>query len=231
MQASALDLANQLNESAASLPHVQLVVCPSFVHLAPVKTILNAAIHLGAQNCHEAEKGAFTGEISAPMLKDLGCQYVVVGHSERRHGLGETNECVAKKAKISNQFGLIPIICVGELLADREANRAEQVVSQQLRVLPQDLQSFIVAYEPVWAIGTGKVATPDAVANMHRFIFEVLSEHFGQSVAKKTAILYGGSVKAENAATLMHLPHVSGALVGGASLDAKEFVSIGQAMA
>jgi triosephosphate isomerase (TIM) len=210
---------------------VQVAVAPPFTALGAVKSALQgSAIQLFAQNCHHEKQGAFTGEISAPMLAGLGCDGVILGHSERRQFFGETDEGVNKKLKAAFEARLHPIVCVGETLAEREANKTWEVVSRQLRgalagfAAPQ-LLNLTLAYEPVWAIGTGKVATTAQAQEVHGQIRGLLRE-ISPEVAEEVRIQYGGSVKPENAAELLAQPDIDGALVGGASLKAEDFVRI-----
>lgn len=198
-----------------------MVICPPAVWLADMADI--APLSLGAQDCHEADKGAFTGNIAAPMLKELGCSHVIVGHSERRQHHGESSALVKAKAENAMRHGLVPIICVGEGEADRTAGRHEQVVGQQLVESLPSSGVYVVAYEPIWAIGTGKTATAEDVRAMHAFIRNRIDH------ADKVAILYGGSVKAGNAREILHTDNVDGVLVGGASLSLEEFWAIAQA--
>jgi triosephosphate isomerase len=207
----------------------EVAVCPPATLLAGAAAILQGgALNLGAQDCHAADSGAFTGDISAPMLRDAGATCVIVGHSERRAGHGESDAVVRAKAEAAHRAGLTAILCVGETRAEREGGRAVEVVSGQLRgslpakATPADL---VVAYEPVWAIGTGLTPTPADVADMHGAIRALLSEIYGQAGAR-TRILYGGSVKPANAGELLGLANVDGALVGGASLKAADFMAI-----
>ncbi|HEY1096047.1 MAG TPA: triose-phosphate isomerase [Alphaproteobacteria bacterium] len=210
------------------LPNADMVICPPHVWLGLVTDQLkNSALQLGAQDCHNAEKGAFTGNISAIMLKEIGAKYVIVGHSERRQYHGETNELVKQKAEAALAQGLIPIVCVGETEAERTAGDQEKVVGQQLTESLPDNGKIVVAYEPVWAIGTGKTATNDDVANMHKFMRAHITKQV--SGGDKIPLLYGGSVKSSNAKDILHLPDVDGVLVGGASLQAPEFLAIAQA--
>ncbi|HTR16890.1 MAG TPA: triose-phosphate isomerase [Acetobacteraceae bacterium] len=206
-----------------------LLVCPPFTQIAPVAAILaGSGVALGGQDCHAAEGGAHTGDISAPMLADLGCAHVILGHSERRQNHGETDAAVQAKAWAAARAGLTPIVCVGETEAEREAGRETAVVGGQLAgSLPEDFAGCI-AYEPVWAIGTGKTPTEQDVAAMHGFIRRALVERFGQA-GTGIRILYGGSVKPDNAARLLRVPEVGGALVGGASLKAADFLAIARA--
>jgi triosephosphate isomerase len=188
-------------------------------------------MHLGAQNMHAETHGAFTGEVSGPMLAAAGCRFVVLGHSERRHGMGETDEQVAKKLRAALRDGLTPIVCVGELLAEREAGRTTEVLVRQVTAAYAGLdaataRTTVVAYEPVWAIGTGKVATPEQARDAHRVVRATLDAVAGSGVGSDVAILYGGSVNAGNAPTLFAEDDLDGALVGGASLEAAGFWKI-----
>ncbi len=210
---------------------VEIVLAVPFTALDRVKRSLEgSAVHLAAQNVHPEEQGAFTGEVSPGMLADLGCRYTIVGHSERRSLFAETDEFVARKAAALLERDILPIICVGESLEDRDAGRAFDVVATQLEgslaCVPEELAGEIVlAYEPVWAIGTGRTATPEVAQETHAFIRERLSERFG-AAGERIRIQYGGSVKPENVYTLMQQPDIDGALVGGASLDPEAFARI-----
>ncbi len=211
---------------------VDVVVCPPATALLAVNQILkDTVVKLGGQNLHWADEGAFTGEISAKMLKDAGCSYVIVGHSERRHVFGERDEGLNKKAIKALQEGLIPIFCVGETLDDRERGRTEAVVREQLQnglagIVVDDPGSIVVAYEPVWAIGTGVNATPQQAEDVHAFIREFLGQLWGKATADQVRIQYGGSVKPQNAEELLGQENIDGALVGGASLNADDFAAI-----
>lgn len=211
---------------------VSVVVCPPAPLLHTAAPYLDKPrFYLGAQTVHELPKGAFTGEISVSLLVDAGCKTVLVGHSERRHLYGESNGLVAKKAIAAAHAGLTPIFCVGETLVDREGGKTFQVIRNQLNALFQDvpfLAPFVIAYEPVWAIGTGQVATPEQAQEVHAFIHQLLCEHIGEK-GKSVPILYGGSVTPENATSLLCQPDINGALVGGASLKANSFLQIMQA--
>jgi triosephosphate isomerase len=224
----ASDLAKRLKDTSG----VKVIICPPFTCLSPVaKAVKGSEISLGGQNMHWEEKGAFTGEVSPTMLLTAGCEYVIIGHSERRALFSETDDGVNLKTKSSLKFGLSPIICVGESLKQREANETKQVVEHQVKGAFKDLNSedagrTIVAYEPVWAIGTGKTATPNQANQVHLFIRELLSAQFGKGCADQINILYGGSVKPENSEELLQMPEIDGALVGGASLDAQSFEMI-----
>ena len=212
----------------------EIAVCVPSVYLQQVAGLLNGSgISLGAQNVSEQESGAFTGEVSVAMLKELGCQYVIVGHSERRALFGETSEQIARKLKACLMGGLKPILCVGETLAEREAGTTEAVIAGQLdaavaAVSAEQFARAVVAYEPVWAIGTGKTASPQQAQDVHAFIRASLAKGLDERAAG-VKILYGGSVKAGNAAALFACPDIDGGLVGGASLQAQEFLAICQA--
>jgi len=209
----------------------EIVLAPPFTALTAVaEELKGGAATLAAQNVHWEDKGAFTGEVSAPMLKDAGCGMVILGHSERRQYFGETDESVNRKALAVLKAGLQPMVCVGETLSEREAGRHEAVVAKQLadglaRLTRQDLLRIILAYEPVWAIGTGRTASPEIAQEMHAFIRRQLAEQFGEG-AGEVRILYGGSVKPDNIDALMRQPDIDGALVGGACLEAESFLRI-----
>jgi triosephosphate isomerase len=211
---------------------VEVVVCPPFGALQAVYEVLRgSSISVGAQNCHWEDKGAFTGEISVPMLRDLGCTHCIVGHSERRHAFGEPDEWVCRKTHALHRHGLVPIVCVGETLEERDAGRTKDIVRSQILGSLRDVDSehmlrTVIAYEPVWAIGTGKTATPYQAQEVHAFIRNLLTDMYGLDIALRVRIQYGGSVKPENMAELMAQPDIDGALVGGASLDASSFAGI-----
>ena len=230
--AEALDLVQGLKRELANIKEVDIVVCPPFTALREVsKAILNSHIRLGAQNMSEHNFGAHTGEIAAGMLKEFSVRYVILGHSERRQYHCESDSLVARKAAAAHAASLKPIVCVGEILAEREAGTTEDIVGRQLRaslagLSPEQLEETIVAYEPVWAIGTGKTATSAQAQEVHAFIRRVLAELSDESVAKRIRIQYGGSVKTSNAHELMSQPDVDGALVGGASLELRSFTDI-----
>jgi len=229
---SAAALARDIAQRAAEATDVELLVCPPSIYLGLVKEALGeAAVGLGAQNMSCQPKGAYTGEISAAMLNDLGAQYVILGHSERRHIFGETDENVNKKTLAALAAGLTPIVCVGELLEDREAGRTAEVIRSQFDgslagVTAEQIESVVLAYEPVWAIGTGKVATPEQAEEVHADLRKQLVERYNGEIADKIRILYGGSVKPDNAAELLGQANVDGALIGGASLKADDFMGI-----
>ena len=230
--ADALALVSALKREVAGIENVEVVVCPPYTALYAVSTILqDSEIKLGAQNVHWEKEGAFTGEIAPAMLKELSVRYAIVGHSERRQFFGETDAGVNKRAKAALKNGLRPIVCVGEMLQHRDAGTTEAVVVGQLEgslagFTKDDILESVIAYEPVWAIGTGRNATPQQAQEVHAFIREMLGRTFDPATAAKVRIQYGGSVKAANAADLLSQPDVDGALVGGASLDAKGFADI-----
>ncbi len=229
----AVETALALKTLVANANHCEIVMAPVFTVLKTVADRLEGSnIKIAAQDCStEIQFGAHTGEVTAEMLKDVGCSHVIVGHSERRQFYGETDRSVNLKSKAALSAGLTAIVCVGEMLADREAGRAEDVVKGQLLkgldgLTVADVERIIIAYEPVWAIGTGKTATPEQAQEMHGFIRRSLVEMHGKEVADRVRILYGGSVKPENIKTLMSQEDVDGALVGGASLEAESFAKI-----
>ncbi len=211
--------------SAARLGDVELAVCPAFPYLVSAVDLLSGeSVAVGAQDCSDQDNGAYTGQVSARMLSDIGCRYVILGHSERRQYNGESNALVMAKAEKAINHGLVPIICVGETQDERDSGRAQEVVKRQIiESLParRDSVNFVVAYEPVWAIGTGKTASRDDVAEMHAFIRLLITP--------RTMILYGGSMKPDNAAALLSTTNVDGGLIGGASLTADQFMAIAQA--
>lgn len=231
-RAGAQELAAAIVKGLPANSPTRVAVCPPFPWLIPVADVLKGSpVALGGQNCYPEKEGAFTGEVSPQMLLDAGCGYVIVGHSERRHGLGETDEFLNRKAKAALAAGLSVIFCVGELLAEREANQTEQVLDRQLTrgladIPVEQMGKLVVAYEPVWAIGTGKVATTQQAQDAHAYIRRKIAGLFGENVAQSLLIQYGGSVKPDNAAGLLHQPDVDGALVGGASLKADSFLAI-----
>jgi triosephosphate isomerase (TIM) len=234
VQASAVELARSLAKNPPA-GNVEVAVCPPFVYLIPVaQALASSHVKLGSQDVYFETKGAFTGEISCEMLKDCGCRYVIIGHSERRHILGENDKLINAKLKAVIAAGLSPILCVGEKLEERDANQTEKVIETQLKggmdgLTAQQLKDLVIAYEPVWAIGTGRNATPEQAQEVHQFIRNWLTNKFGAAFAQAVRIQYGGSVKADNAASLMAKPDVDGALVGGASLKADDFLKIIQA--
>lgn len=219
-------------KAGAGVDGVDVLVSPVFTVLASVaKALEGSAVHLAGQNMHAELSGAFTGEISPTMLTDVGCSHVILGHSERRQYFGETDEGVAKKTKVALDNGLLPISCVGETLEEREGGNTMDVVGRQVdailkAVSADEARKVVIAYEPVWAIGTGKVATPEQAQEVHAFIRKRVNEVHGPAVAEAVRILYGGSVKPGNVKGLMALPDVDGALVGGASLKADSFLKL-----
>ena len=235
-RAGAAALARAIGADAASAGgHVDLLVCPPAVYLDVVGAELKGTpVALGAQNMYYEPDGAFTGEISAAMLVDLGASAVILGHSERRHILGESDGVIQKKVIAALAAGLEPIVCVGELLEEREANQTAEVIRRQFEgslaeVDQQQILQTTIAYEPVWAIGTGRVATPEQAESVHADLRKLLAQRYNDATAAAVRILYGGSVKPENAATLLSQENVDGALVGGASLKAADFVAIAAA--
>jgi triosephosphate isomerase (TIM) len=229
--AEAVELASALHGPLAGLAGVETVLCPPFVSLAAVRdAVADTPIGLGAQNCHFQTNGAFTGEISPLMLADLGCRYVIVGHSERRTLFGETDETVGRKLHAAQAHGLMPILCVGENLHQNDLGETEEVVGSQVRAAlgagSIDVAQLVIAYEPVWAIGTGRAATAEQANSTIGYIRSVVAELAGHGTAGALRIQYGGSVTAANAAELFAQPEIDGALVGGASLKAQDFVAI-----
>ncbi len=225
-------LAGAMVEKVGSVEGVDLAVCPPFPYLASVgKALAGSKIALGAQDIFYENNGAYTGEISAAMLKDVGCAYVICGHSERRHVIGETDEMINRKVLKCVGDGLKPILCVGELLTERQADETIEVVSRQIHlglegVSSADLTDVTIAYEPVWAIGTGVTATPDQAQEVHAMIRRLLGEIYDDATARNVRIQYGGSVKPDNAGELLTQPDIDGALIGGASLKADDFAKI-----
>ena len=226
-------LAKELNEAlAAEKPNCDVVICTPFIHLASVAQVLEGSvIGLGAENCADKEKGAFTGEVSAEMIKSTGAQYVILGHSERREYYKETPEILKEKVLLAQKNGLKVIFCIGESLAEREANKQNEVVKAELEgsvfnLAEEDFRKIIIAYEPIWAIGTGKTATAEQAEEIHAYIRSIIAEKYGQAVADDTSILYGGSCKASNAPELFAKPDIDGGLIGGASLKCADFKGI-----
>lgn len=230
-------LAHEICEGMSDIsPNTELVICPPFTHLAQCSVIIEsseAPLKLGAQNCDFHEHGAFTGEISPNMLESMGIEYVIIGHSERRMLFHETNELIAKKCHSALKIGLTPILCIGETLEERQSGKVEDIIKEQLyailhqkEILESILESdIVIAYEPVWAIGTGLAADPDQAEKVHLFIRETLEEYIPEQ-AEMIRIIYGGSVKAENAKAYFEMPNIDGALIGGASLQADTFLAI-----
>jgi triosephosphate isomerase len=234
---SSVALAQGVAAQTAADGGVDVAVCPPSLYLDPVvQAVKNSPVGVGAQNVYHEKSGAFTGEISADMVEDLGCQYVILGHSERRNLMGESSADVNSKLKAVLETKLTPIVCVGELLEQRQAGKTLDVIADQFEgsfagCTPEDLQRSVIAYEPVWAIGTGQVATPEQAEEVHAMIRRLLTERCGSPIAESIRIQYGGSVKPDNALELMTQPNIDGALVGGASLKADNFLAIVRAAA
>lgn len=231
--ADAADLINGIKEAKPEIgENVDVLVCPPFVSLSRVNDILDESdIMLGAQNIHTEDSGAYTGEISAPMLVEAGCTHVIIGHSERRQYFGETNTSVNQKTKKALEKELIPVVCVGELLEERKAGEHMNVVATQIKgalegISGDEAMDIVVAYEPVWAIGTGEVASPEQAQEMHAFIRSELAALYDEETADQVRILYGGSMKPGNAEELLGQPDVDGGLIGGASMKASDFSEI-----
>lgn len=230
--ASAVSLASGLAKALEGVDSVDVAVCPPFVYLQAVAAALSASnIALGSQNVYFEENGAFTGEISCDMLKDVCCTYAIIGHSERRHVMGETDELINKKVSAAINSGLLPIFCVGELLEERNAGTTNDVVARQVKkglegICDERIQAVTIAYEPVWAIGTGLTATPEQAQEVHAMIRGLLTDMYGKDIAQSLRIQYGGSAKPSNTAELMSQPDVDGLLVGGASLKVEDFAAM-----
>ena len=225
-------LVKELKDFVRDTKGVDIVICPPFTSLWVIREIINETnIHLGAQNLYKEEKGAFTGEISPLMLKDLGCEYVILGHSERRKYFKETSDEIAEKTKIAFTHNLIPIVCVGENLEERESGQYKKIIEKEIKALFCEIDSvfaakLIIAYEPIWAIGTGKSSNPEDADSIIKFIRQLFYSQYGSKVAEQIRILYGGSVNAKNISEFMDKSDVDGALVGGASLHALSFSQI-----
>lgn len=226
-------LAKEINEAlTADKPNCDVVICTPFIHLASVAPVLNQdVVALGAENCADKEKGAYTGEVSAVMVKSTGAQYVILGHSERRQYYGETAEILKEKVKMALANGLKIIFCCGETLEEREANKQNEVVKAELdgsvfNLTAEEWKNIVLAYEPIWAIGTGKTATSEQAEEMLAYIRSIVAEKYGNEVAEETTILYGGSCNPGNAAELFAKPNIDGGLIGGASLKCADFKGI-----
>ena len=225
-------LAKELNEAlTADKPNCDVVICTPFIHLASVTPIVDEAIiGVGAENCADKVSGAYTGEVSASMVASTGAKYVILGHSERRSYYGETVEILEEKVKLALANNLTPIFCIGEVLEERQAEKQNEVVAAQLASVftlsAEDFGKIILAYEPVWAIGTGLTATPEQAQDIHAYIRSLIAEKYGQEVADNCSILYGGSCKPSNAKELFANPNVDGGLIGGASLKVEDFMGI-----
>lgn len=228
----AVALVTALRNTLIDLTELDIVVCPVFTAIPVVHDVLSESnIAVGAQDLYWEDSGAFTGEVSAPLLKEIGVKYVIVGHSERRQFFGETNQTVNKKIHAALRHGLTPIVCVGEVLQEREGNKTFDTIETQCKeslagLNAEEMKKIVIAYEPVWAIGTGKTATPPQAQEVHQFIRQWLIKMYQDKVAMAVRIQYGGSVKPENIAELMAQPDIDGALVGGASLKAEVFIQI-----
>ena len=228
----AVEFAKQLKREFSEPGDADIVIAPPYTSLRPVADVLkNSSIHLAAQNMHWEEKGAYTGEISAAMLVDAGCEFVIVGHSERRTLFGETSAMLNRKIHAALKSGLKPIFCIGETLEERESGTTFEVIKKQIKeglnnIPSDDIRQLAFAYEPVWAIGTGKTATPVQAQEVHRFIRETITVDLAYAQAPETAIMYGGSVNPENTGSLMEQPDINGALVGGAALELESFKGI-----
>ena len=230
--AEAVDFVSRLVKALNPAPGPEVIIAPPFTALRAVAGLLQGSpVHLAAQNLHEAEKGAYTGEISGAMILEAGCSHVIVGHSERRTLFGEQDERIHRKLAAALAAGLKPIFCIGETLQEREEGRMKNVIERQIKeglnnLTADDIRRTLIAYEPVWAIGTGRTASPAQAEEVHRFIREWIAGNFGNEAAAEMAILYGGSVTPKNIADLMSQPDINGALVGGASLDVGSFVQL-----
>ncbi len=229
---AANDVKSFVDKVTGMTAKINIAVCPPFTALDRVARILeNTGIFIGAQNLSDKASGAYTGEISASMLLDLAVKYVIVGHSERRQFYGEDDALVSKKAKFALQSGLYPIICIGETLEQRESNKTSEVIQTQFKgsfagISAEEMLKTTIAYEPVWAIGTGKTATPQQAQEVHALIRKLITENYGAELAQKIIVQYGGSVKASNSKELMSMPDIDGALAGGASLDPVGFADL-----
>ena len=226
-------LAKEVTDAlAATTPNCDVVICVPFTHLCPVAAVIDQTrLGLGAENCADHKSGAYTGEVSAPMVASTTAKYVILGHSERRQYYGETAETLREKVALALENGLTPIFCIGEVLSEREDGSFNDVVRRQVEeglfnLSAEDFGKIILAYEPVWAIGTGKTATPDQAEDMHAWIRSVIAGKYGAEVAENTSILYGGSCKPSNAAELFAKPDIDGGLIGGASLKCADFMGI-----
>jgi len=231
--AEGVALAKEVNEAlAGATPKCDVVICVPFTHLCPVAAAIDQTrLGLGAENCADHKSGAYTGEVSAPMVASTTAKYVILGHSERRQYYGETSETLREKVALALENGLTPIFCIGEVLEERENGTFNEVVRKQVEeglfnLSAEDFGKIILAYEPVWAIGTGKTATPDQAEDMHAWIRSVIAGKYGKEVADNTSILYGGSCKPGNAAELFAKPDIDGGLIGGAALKCADFMGI-----
>tara|TARA_B100000315_G_C14477415_1_gene541283 strand:+ start:189 stop:929 length:741 start_codon:yes stop_codon:yes gene_type:complete len=227
---SSVSFINSFKKYIKNIKNMEIVICPPFTLLNKInEAIKNTNIKLGAQNIHFEEKGAFTGEVSGLMLKDAGCEYVILGHSERRQYFNETNSMINRKIKSALKNKLKVILCIGESLKQRNNNQTMKIIKNQLLNCLnniKEMKNIVIAYEPIWAIGTGKNATPSQAEEVHKFIRELLSDIYNKNISKNIRIIYGGSVKPNNIKELMAMKNINGALVGNASLDAKSFAKI-----
>lgn len=225
-------LAEEVNNALKEVkPNCDVIICVPFTHLASINNVISEGLGLGAENCADHKSGAYTGEVSAPMVASTGAKYVILGHSERRQYYGETAATLREKVALALENDLTPIFCIGEVLEEREADKHFDVVKSQIvdglfNLSAEEFSKIILAYEPVWAIGTGKTATADQAEEMHAHIRNVIAEKYGQDVAQGTSILYGGSCKPSNAKELFAKPDVDGGLIGGASLKCADFMGI-----
>jgi triosephosphate isomerase len=232
---AAVKLAEEVKTGIGQAVDVRVAICPPALYLYRIDEVLaGSPIGMGAQNMHAKPEGAFTGDLSGPMLVDAGCTHVILGHSERRHGQGETDDLVNGKLHAALESRLLPIVCIGETRLERESDMTEDVLSRQIEhsltgLTPEQMSGVVLAYEPVWAIGTGLTATPHQAQAAHAFIRRRLASKFGEATASRVVVQYGGSVKPDNAAELLACPDIDGALVGGASLKAADFLGIFQA--
>ena len=231
--AEGVELAKAVVAASAEVPaDVKLIIAPPFTHLYPVAEVVKGtAVGLSSQNCADKEKGAYTGEVAVNMIAGVGCEYVILGHSERREYYGETDAKLVEKVKLALAQGLSPIFCIGEKLEEREAGRHFEVVTEQVKnvlftLTPEEMAKVIVAYEPVWAIGTGKTATAEQAQEVHAFIRASIAAKYDKATADNTSILYGGSCKPSNAKELFACPDIDGGLIGGAALKAEDFIGI-----
>lgn len=229
-----VELASQVNDLLKEKKaNCEVIICVPFTHLVSVRGVIDEPLKLGAENCSQHAKGAYTGEVSAAMVKSTGATHVILGHSERRQYFGENNEQLLAKTKLALENGLAPIFCVGEVLEERENGSYNEVVKAQVEALfelsSDDFSKIVIAYEPVWAIGTGKTATAEQAQDMHAHIRKVIADKYGKEIADNTSILYGGSCKPSNAKELFEKPDVDGGLIGGAALEAESFMGIVEA--
>jgi len=232
--AEAKRLFSLIEKGIKNIKNVEVVICPPFIYLSSIKHQVSS-IKLGGQDCFWKEEGAFTGEVSAKMLKDLGCEYVIIGHSERRRYLNETNEMISKKLRAAISFKLKPIFCVGETRQNKREEEGLKVLNSQIsrglkNIRKKEAKNVIIAYEPVWAIGTGKSCDPNTVLTKNLLIKGVIKKRYSPAISRKVRILYGGSVNSQNAKDFINIAKIDGLLVGGASLDPKEFVKIVKAV-